>query len=213
VTAAAVAGWVVALACAGGLVAARRRLARVADAEHELRGSLTAFGLGVERFARTAAGRRLAFALEAELARARAALGALSRGATGVQGRAPLERLVRSAASAWAPSARGGVDVDWPAGLPAVAAPSGPVAQVLGNVVSNAVEHGDGTVRLRGVAIDGGVRVDVSNRAGAQSPATRAGRGRGVRIARRAARAAGGRLTLGEASGTVTAVLELPVER
>jgi two-component system sensor histidine kinase MtrB len=207
-----VAGWLVALALAGCLVRARRRLRHVADAEHELRGALTAFGLGVEAFARTAAGGRLARSLESELARARAALADLAGGSSEPPAAAGLERLVRSAASVWAPAARGAVRVHWPRGVPGPAVPAGPVAQVLGNLMANAVEHGEGAVELSGTSLDGSVRLEVSNRAAVSPAARRAGRGRGLRIARAAARSAGGRLTVDRAPGSVTAVLELPAE-
>ena len=213
-TAALAAGWVVAAACAVAAIAMRLRLARVADAEHELRGALTAFGLAVDRFARTAAGRRLATVLESELARARAALADLSGApCEGATAPAALDRLVRSAASAWAPAAReGSIDVRWEAGPPPLVDSGGRVAQTLGNLVSNAVEHGDGQVRVRALRSSGAVRVEVSN-GRRQAPLIGPGaRGRGLRIAGRAARAAGGRLTVGAAPDGVTAALELPVE-
>ena len=219
--AALVAGWVAAIACALASVVLWRRLERVADAEHELRGALTAFGLGVARFARTAAGRRLAFVLESELARARTALADMSGAPLDGSRAAPLERLVRSAAGAWAPAARNGsIEVEWAAGPALFTGSPGRVAQALGNLVSNAVEHGDGRVLVRGVPGHGAVRVEVASGgsppAGAAPavPAARGhGRGRGLRIAGRAARVAGGRLTVTAAPDGVTAALELPVER
>jgi hypothetical protein len=169
--AALVGGWLVALASAGLALSMRARLARAADAEHELRGALTAFGLGLERLARTPAGRRQALSLQAELERARTALADLSP--TAVRAR------------------------------PATIEAAGRVAQVVGNLMSNAVEHGEGPVR-----------VEVTNAArpapaGARAP----GRGRGLRIAERAARAAGGQLTVSSTGGRFSAAVELPVER
>ena len=165
------AGWFVALACAGLALSLRARLARVADAEHELRGALTAFGLGLERLARTPAGRRLALPLRGELERALAALADLS----------PRPVCAR----------------------PATVEAAGRVAQVLGNLLSNAVEHGDGPVR-----------VEVTNAARPAPAGPRVpGRGRGLRIAQRAARAAGGELTVTHAGGRFSAAIELPVER
>jgi len=151
-----VSGWLVAAGLAAYAASARARVARVADAEHELRGALTAFGLGVEQYARTAGGRRLALALESELSRARTALES-----------------------------------------------SGRIAQVLGNLLSNAVEHGEGPVRVEVTNAPGPVR------AGPREP----GRGRGLRIAEHAARAVGGQLTVTSRDGRFSAALELPVER
>jgi len=166
-----VSGWLVAGGCAGVALSMRARLGRVADAEHELRGALTAFGLGVERFARTPSGRRVALSLESELKRARTALADLS------------PRPIRA--------------------RPAALEASGRIAQVLGNLLSNAVEHGEGPVR-----------VEVTNVARPAPAGPRApGRGRGLRIAQRAARAAGGQLTVTNSDGRFSAALELPVER
>jgi signal transduction histidine kinase len=200
-------GWLLAATLGAVALRQRRRLGRVGDAEHELRGALTAFGLAVARFARTAAGRRLSWALESELARARAALAHLAATRSETQ-HTGLERLVRSAAAAWE-AAPGGIEVELPAELRHVAVPEGPVAQVLGNVVSNAVEHGSGPVAVRGVAAPGAVRLEVRNEAEPATP----GRGRGLRIAERAARAAGGRLTVTREPHGVAAALELPVDR
>ena len=166
-----VSGWLVAAGLAAYAASARARVARVADAEHELRGALTAFGLGVEQYARTAGGRRLALALESELSRARTALADLSR------------RPVRA--------------------RPAALESSGRIAQVLGNLLSNAVEHGEGPVRVEVTNAPGPVR------AGPREP----GRGRGLRIAEHAARAVGGQLTVTRRDGRFSAALELPVER
>jgi signal transduction histidine kinase len=226
VTAALAVGWTLALACAVAALAMRRRLERVADVEHEVRGALTAFGLGVERLARTPAGRRLAPALESELARARSALADLPGAPGDARPAAPLERLVRSAAGAWSAAVRNGeIEVEWAAGPRVAAASPGRVAQALGNLVSNAAEHGDGPVRVRASRSSSAVRVEVSNRfrpapvepfphqGGEKAPQIGyGGRGRGLRIAGRAARAAGGRLTVSAARDGVTAALELPVE-
>ena len=88
-----------------------------------------------------------------------------------------------------------------------------PDAVVLGNLVANAAEHGEGPVA---------VRVEVVNRVAERSLATYGRhshhksplmRGRGLRIAARAARAAGGRLDVREDGGRFAAAVELPVER
>jgi signal transduction histidine kinase len=227
VTAALAAGWVVAAACAVAVVAMRRALERVADAEHELRGAITAFGIGVDRLGRSAAGRPLAGALESELLRARAALAELAGAPCDGAAVAPLERLVRSSVRAWAPvSQRRGIEVEWSAGSSPLVGSPGRVAQAIGNLVSNAVEHGSGPVRVRASRSTDAVRIEVRNglprttlkdspHDGVVNPSSIAlgRRGRGLRIASRAARAAGGRLTVGPARDGVTAALELPVDR
>jgi signal transduction histidine kinase len=182
-----VTGWLAALVLAVVVVRLRRRLELVARAEHELRGPLTAFELALE-----SARRGRPVTLDAELARARAALADLSAARRGRRA-APepmpvdLEALVRSSAAAW------GADVSWDAGEPVVVADRGRVAQALGNLLANAAEHGTGSVRVRVRRDRGRVRVEVANRE----------RGRGLAIARTAARDAGGDLVL--------ARLELPV--
>ena len=113
-------------------------------------------------------------------------------------------------AAAWAPPGRA-VAVDWRAGAAQTEAP-GPVAQALGNLVSNAAEHGDGQIGIRAVRTERAVRVEVTN-APASTALTRGGGGRGLRIAGRAARSAAGRLSVVGEDGRVTAALELPAER
>lgn len=213
------AGWTAALACAAAVVVLRRRMARIADSEHELRGALTAFGLAIERVSRARGGRGLEAVLDCDLRRARTALDDLAaarggrRPAEPVE-RLPLQRLAVSAARAWDPPG-GAIEVDWRAGDPPIVAPGGRVAQALGNIVSNAVEHGRGPVRLVATRDRGSVRMEVSNarRLYAASAPAGPGRGRGLRIAERAARAAGGRLAVTTRPDRVTAALELPVER
>jgi hypothetical protein len=175
---------VVSAACVAWVCVLRRRLARAADVEHELRGALTAMGLAVARRADA----QLTAAYEGQLARVRAARG------EGGGSRCSLERLV--------------------AGL---TVPAGG-AVVLGNLVANAVEHGEGPVAIRiEVAnsvepdrLNGYRPPDVDNRSTARALGVR--RGRGLRIAARAARAAGGRLEVREEAGRFAAAVELPVE-
>ena len=57
----------------GGVVVLRRRLARIADSEHELRGALTAFGLAIEHVSARRDAARRSVVLDCELARARLA--------------------------------------------------------------------------------------------------------------------------------------------
>jgi signal transduction histidine kinase len=188
-------GWLVAGGLAVVVVRLRLRLELVARAEHELRGPLTAFGLALDAARGTAAGRRLALVLDAELARARAGLADLAaarsgRPATAVREPVRVDRLLRSSAAAWGATVRAG------AGDAIVRADRSRLASALGNVLSNAAEHGDGPVAVEARRLPGRVRIEVTN------PAR--GRGRGLAIARDAAADSGGRL--------VTAVLDLPVE-
>jgi signal transduction histidine kinase len=227
VSAAALAGWAAAVALGSRCAALERRSARVerrldavGDAEHELRGALTAFTLGLDRLGRDPVGRRLGRALDSELERARAALADLAaarRGERRHDGREPLalDRLARSAAAAWQPAARRAgrhVQVDSGAGPVRVRADRGRVAQALGNLLSNAVEHGSGPVRLEATRVGGRVRVEVVNGVRDEGTiGTREGRGRGLRIAARAVEECGGTLSLTRAGGRVGAALELPL--
>jgi C4-dicarboxylate-specific signal transduction histidine kinase len=162
------AGWAVALAAVWTL---RRRMDRVADAEHELRGAATAIGLAAEPSP----------LLRLELDRLTAALADLAQA-----------RGARAAA---------------PADLEA-----GRLAQVLGNVAANAAEHGVGRVEVHARRDGQSVELEVSNadRPAAGEGGTAAGRGRGLLIAKRAARELGGRLTLQREGGRTRVVLRLP---
>lgn len=223
-------GWQTGVEVLGTPRGARRRFALLADAEHELRGALTAFELGLERLP---AELGLRARLASELERARAALEDLSAARTGQRARprpevTELQPLVAAAAAAWA---RPGSPVEVTGAAGAVVADGRRVAQVLGNVVSNAVEHGAGAVRVRARRLGGAVRVEVANAvepaaakpgrsapravrstppAGGSAPVSR---GRGLSIAHRAARDLGGRLLVVRGPAEFGAVLELPVER
>ena len=162
-------GWAVAVATA---LALRRRTALVADAEHELRGAVTAIGLAADASP----------LVQLQLDRMTVALVDLAR-------------------------ARGG-----PPPAPSELT-AGRLAQVLANVSANAAEHGLGPVLVRSERAGGVVRLEVSNRgsAGGAAPGRPArGRGRGLRIAKRAARELGGRVALERVGGVVRAVIELP---
>jgi signal transduction histidine kinase len=225
VTIGATLGWVVVAMLAARCARTGRRLELVADAEHELRGALTAFGLAIERAPGGAAGRRAAQMLESELDRARAALDDLAQ-ARGRRAPArrpdlvPLDRLARSAAAAWRPAARlvgRRVELDWRAGPVRVRADRGRLAQAFGNLMANAVEHGAGPVRIVARRRGGAVRVEVVNALPATpataSEATRRSRGRGLAIASRAVERCGGDLTVDATAERARAAIELPVAR
>ena len=204
-------GFALAAAAAGRrCLALERRLDRVGDAEHELRGALTAFGLGLERLARDPRGRVLAAGLASELDRAGTALedltaARLGRGTPLRTEPLPLERAVRSAAEAWLPAARAagrGVEVDWRAGPVSVRGDRGRLAQALGNLLANAVEHGTGPVRVDAARAGSRLRLRVVN--GVE-------RGRGLRIASRAVADCGGELSVARGAAEAAAVIDLPL--
>ena len=183
VSAMACAGWAVALAL---VLALRRRLALVADAEHELRGASAAIGLAAERISRTGATAAFSSLVQLQLDRIAAGLEdlAAARGR-----RAP---------------ALGEAQLD-----------AGRLAQVMGNLIANASEHALGPVDVRTSRPPGAVRIEIRNRNRLRelhdaSAARPGGRGRGLAIAERAARELGGRLSVESDGGETRAELELP---
>ena len=202
---AAAGGWLAAALLGARCVALGRRLDAAGDAEHELRGAMTAFALALDRLGRDPVGRRLGMVLRSELERARAALDDL---AAARHGHEPAERsegvafdrLARSSAAAWR------VPLDWHAGPVHVRGDRGRLAQALGNLLSNAVEHGTGPIRVEARRVGGRVRLEVVNGLRPEPD-----RGRGLRIAARAAEGAGGSLSFARADGRASAALELPL--
>ncbi len=180
-------GWSLALAA---LLTLRRRMARLADAEHELRGAATAIALLAE----------LTPPLRLELDRLSAGLADLSE----LRGAPTPHRGSRG----------------------------GRLAQVLGNVAANAAEHGVGPVAVRAHREGAVAWLEVANADAAPRGRRWGGRlwparlrrdgrprfrrvparGRGLRIARRAARKLGGRLSVEREDGVTRAVVELPAE-
>jgi signal transduction histidine kinase len=208
----AVAGWLSALALAVVLVSWRRRFELVARAEHELRGPAAALLLAAERMQRDPRTRPAAGSLLLALERLRAGLADL--GAARVGRHAPprptpvsLRALAAQAARAVRPLAAADgrrVRFEWRAGAARVMADRGRLAQVLSNLTANAVEHGSGTVEVRGREDGGRLRIEVRDEG--------APRGRGIAIAADAAREAGGELSFVVAPDGTSAVLELPLE-
>jgi signal transduction histidine kinase len=182
------AGWALAAGLALGM---RRRLSLVADAEHELRGAAAAIGLAADRMART--GATIGFSSLVRLQLDRMAAG--------------LEDL----AAAQVPRRRAGATALRDADLDA-----GRLAQVMGNLIANATEHGVGSVDVMTSRPAGAVRIEIRNRnrpkeLTEESAARALGRGRGLAIAERAARELGGRLSVESRAGETRAELELPV--
>lgn len=201
----------------------RRRLELVGDAAHELRGPVTALSYALAWLRREPGGAGLAARFEAELERMRAGLADLDAARAGR--RAPararsvaLEPVVRSVADGWRSAVVGaehGVAVRWEAGRAHVNVDPGRLAQALGNVLANAVEHGSGPIEIHAVCKGPrAVRVEVCDAGPAApvSPVRTPDRGRGLGIARRAVREAGGELTLDRQRSRTIATIELPVE-
>jgi signal transduction histidine kinase len=228
-------GWTIAvLGLVEAWVAGRRR-ARcaelVARACHELRGPLHAAGLGLHAAARDAGpGQPSLAAVGAELDRARLALADLAAapsGRTAIDTPGPVElaTLLAAQVASWAPvAATEGrrVVLREPAAPVLVHGEALRLAQAIGNLLGNAVEHGRGEVgvRLR-IAAPARVAVEVTDEgAGLPAPvaalarrprAGRGARGRGLAIAAEVAARHGGRLSAAPAGSGARLVLELPV--
>jgi signal transduction histidine kinase len=233
----AAAGWVVAAGLGALALATRRelssRMERLARAAHELRRPLTAariatHGLGSANGDRPAR----AAAIERELARSARLLDDLDaiRCAPGevvlVEIARPVSvpELVTDLAMTWEPIAaahgRQIVLEPWDE-LPVVRGVEARLAQALGNLVANALEHGAGTVRIGARSEAGRVRVEVAD-AGPGLPEPietlargarggRGRRGRGLAIAAEIARKHGGRLDAPPRSASgARVVLDLP---
>ena len=78
-------------------------------------------------------------------------------------------------------------------------------------MAANAAEHGLGPVAVRARREGAVAWLEVANADG-EPRGRRSGRGRGLRIARRAARKLGGRLIVEREDGVTRAVVELPSE-
>jgi signal transduction histidine kinase len=219
------------------------RAVLVARACHELRGPLCAIGLGVELVTRT--GRLPALrvrALELELGRARQALDDLVL-AGGVRARAHPARvaprevglgaLVSESVEAWRDAANGRpMRVELPVGREVfVAGDRVRLAQALGNLLANAVEHGGGSVLVRLRVGEQLARIEVADGGrGLPAPLPRLTapggrwrqlpwplrvreRGHGLGIAAAVARAHAGRLISAPSDTGARLVLELPLAR
>lgn len=230
-------GWLAASGAGIAAGAVRRALAgrmeSVARACHELRGPLTAARLGLQLGANTGelTPARLR-AIDLELGRAALALEDLDA-AGGRQGRAwralepvDIRELVGDSAEAWRPSAEAqGVElvVSWSGTSPAVWGDRLRLAEATGNLIANAIEHGAGTVEVRGHGEPSRVRVEVRDEGpGLPAPVSelvrrpRAGRGRrgrGLAIASTIVTRHGGRLAAAPCARGARMVVELPATR
>lgn len=241
-TAVSVAGWVAAGLAGALAVNVRRaygdRMEAVARACHELRGPLTAARLGLATPAgqeRPSPGRLRA--IDTELGRAALALDDLSGAGGGAQrlwrlDRVDVRELVADCAEAWraAASAAGSAISVGGSGAEASVGGGGAeaavwgdrlrLAQAIGNLIANAVEHGRDLVEVEVVVRVGTVRVAVTD-GGPGLPATvaelrrrprrgRGARGRGLAIAAEVAEAHGGSLVSAPAQHGARLVMELP---
>ena len=234
------AGWVVA---AGGAVAAvgtRRvlgtRMESVARACHELRGPLTAARLGLELGVRGGLSPARLRAIDLELGRAAVALGDLAdlgrigkpSPSLGASATEPLDacELIADSIEAWrAVATPAGVELrmTWSGESAAVFGERFRLAQATGNLIANAIEHGGGTVEVRGRVERSAVRIEVTDEGpGLSAPipelARRArrrdrggSRGHGLAVAAAVAAAHGGRLAAAPSERGARLVLELPV--
>ncbi|HEV2769881.1 MAG TPA: HAMP domain-containing sensor histidine kinase [Solirubrobacteraceae bacterium] len=226
------AGWAIALPALVGLivqrVAASRRGRLTARACHELRGPLTALGLALAAMAREAEAPadRLA-ALEAQHARAVLAVEDLAHARSGRRTPARARALeagafLASQAEAWAMAAgdrvvrvAGGDDSPgW------LLADRVRLAQAVGNLVANALEHGDGPVVLRARSAGKVIALEVADAGGglplpvadllARAGGGRDPRGHGLAIAAQIAADHGGRLVSRPSTSGARLALELP---
>lgn len=223
------AGWAVALAALVGLlaqrVAAARRGRLTARACHELRGPLTALGLALAAMVRhaEAPAHRLA-ALEAQHARAVEDLAHARSGRRTPARERALEAgaFLADQAEAWATVAgdravrvAGGDDAPgW------LLADRVRLAQAVGNLVANALEHGDGPVVLRARSAEEVIALEVADAGGglplpvadllARAGGGRDPRGHGLAIAAQIATDHRGRLVSRPSTSGARLALELP---
>jgi signal transduction histidine kinase len=220
----------------------------VARACHELRGPLTAARLGLQLLARTVEVPAPTLrAIDLELSQAGLALDDLGRFGATATARVPAARFGAESPASDASQSSGRELVDVAAlladcveaarapaaaaGVPALrlccAGGAGHVwanrvrlAQAIGNLIANAIEHGEGEIEARGRAEAGTVRIEVLDRGrGLPAPvaelasrarAGRGARGRGLAIATVIATDHDGRLAAAPSERGARLVLELP---
>jgi signal transduction histidine kinase len=207
----------------------RRRGQLVARACHELRGPLTAAGLALHAAGREDEVERSRLgAVDLELRRAALALEDLQAARDGRRARdaaaaVDVGRLLLVQAETWRAVARACGRVLRLGGAPCGAVVRGDrvrLAQAIGNLLGNALEHGDGEVVLSARPAAGWVRIEVADGGpGLGAPLAeliarerrRSGpRGHGLAIAAGVARRHGGRLVAAPAAHGARIALELP---
>jgi len=224
--------WAVAASASGMAALAWRELRRgrelVARACHELRGPLTAAHLALHAGARHGdAGARLA-AIELELRRAGLALDDLAAARAGRRAGdrdevVDVGALIAEQAAAWeaiAPVFGCSLRVAPAAPAALVRGDRVRLAQAVGNLLANALEHGSGSVEIAARSIAGRVRIEVTDEGGglpapvadlARRPrAGRGGRGRGLAIASEIVARHGGRIVSAPSARGARIAIELP---
>lgn len=208
----------------------RRGRELVARACHELRGPLTAAHLALHagaRHADAAAGTRLA-AIELELRRAGLALDDLAAARAGRRAGdrdevVDVAELIADQAAAWGAIAPVfGCELRVAPAAPDVLVRGDRVrlAQAIGNLLANALEHGAGRVEVGARSVAGRVRIEVSDEgAGLPAPVAqlarrprggRGRRGRGLAIASDIVARHGGRLVSAPSARGARLAIELP---
>ncbi|WP_040601507.1 sensor histidine kinase, partial [Patulibacter medicamentivorans] len=219
-------GWPLAVASAALLLverrAARLTAERVVRACHELRGPLTTVMLALDRPA-TRPG-ELTRAVTIELARARRACDEVSAAAARRRARderqpVDLAELGRGLAAVHDAAARtADRRVRFSGGPAVVLGDRARLAQAIGNLIHNALEHGSGTVTVSIRTTASAVRVEVADQGpGLPAPVAvlvrrprRGQRGRGMRIVSEALGAHGGSLRAGPSPAGARLIAELP---
>jgi signal transduction histidine kinase len=224
IASAALLGWLVAGAL---LVGSRRRAELVARAVHEIAGPLNAAGLALHAARRERGPAARLAAIDVELRRAGRALEDLDAARAGRRARdraraVDVGSLVAQQALTWQCfAAARGARLRVAAASDAVVRGDGlRLAQAVGNLLANAIEHGGERIDLRATAVGGRVRVEVRDDGpGLPAPVPalirrarggRGRRGRGLAIAADIARRHGGRLGSAPCSSGACLVLDLP---
>lgn len=230
----AAAGWIAALAIGVWVLRLRSMLAWRAElvtrACHELRGPVTVARLGMELIAREREVSPAAIrAIDLELASAGVALEDLRAASSGLSGpwridAVDITALLADSCEAFRPLALArGVELDlrWRGESTIIRADRLRLAQATGNLIANAIEHGEGQVALSARTGDDRVEIEVAD-AGHGLPAPladitagarggRGRRGRGLAIAADIAQRHGGHLTADTAAGS-RLTLKLPTK-
>jgi len=212
------------LALAGGITNLRegRRRAALNEAVHELRRPLQVLSLSLPTDSSPAA------SVESSLRLATVALERLEREVNGdgleeAVMEISVRHLIEEAAQRWrgaAASRERSVEIESNGDLTFVEGDRFSLSQALDNLLSNAIEHGGGKVRIaerrqgdrvRISVTDGGAKSTVRSKSRRPHGNGRNRRGHGLRVVARIARRHGGSFTLRRTAHGAEAILQLPV--